>query len=139
MKTIFKSRLEAEKVAKAMLEHTDKYGVVTLHDFYEICGHEASLNYSRYGWVNLKKIEVYLSLNDDGFLLTLPDPIILDLDIEMEPSEPKVEKVCPYLPYTESGTFITSTGTWTTTKFPPCIGDRCVAYKNGECKRLTNG
>jgi len=134
--TTFISREKAERVIDQILKCEALYGVLTLYDYYSMLGHNVSLNYKKYGWVNLDKLDVYLSIGDDGFIVNLPDPIILDIGIE--PKEPVVEKYCPYLPFSESGNYLSKPGSYTITKFPLCIGDSCAAYKNGECQRLAN-
>lgn len=47
-------------------------------------------------------------------------------------------KLCPYLPVTEERKAVCiGTGDITVTYFNSCLKEKCMAYVNGECSKLT--
>lgn len=55
---VFGSRVEANKVLDDMIDILEKYGVVTVADFHDLCDITGNYTDNLYGWVNLKKAEI---------------------------------------------------------------------------------
>ena len=68
---IFETQSDAETVLVDLKKRLEKYGVVSLVDFYDIAGMTLS-DYSdyNYGWSNLEK--AYVSEEPYGYLVNLP-------------------------------------------------------------------
>lgn len=55
---VFGSRVEANKVLDSMIDILEKYGVVTVADFHDLCDITSNYIDNQYGWVNLKEAEI---------------------------------------------------------------------------------
>lgn len=74
---IFESRKAAYTVLNDMSEIIDKYGVVTIADFYDLCEVCKVVNRSSsYGWTNVDWCEVARVRN--GYIIKLPKPMKID-------------------------------------------------------------
>lgn len=70
------TRAEAEAVFESLFEKLEKYGSVTVADFYRTVGATANYMDDRWGWKNLDDADV--KRVRDGVLLVLPNPEALD-------------------------------------------------------------
>lgn len=87
----FKTRREAETVFNEMSDLLNKYGNITVADYYELCGGTPQYTDRQYGWTSLKDTQILLSL-DFGYLILLPEPIKLEdtkVSVRVEPVIPK--------------------------------------------------
>ena len=75
---IFDSRADAREVLDCMHEVLDRFGIVSVADFYELSHAEECSTYTdnKYGWTNLDNAEVVR--DRDGFRIMLPKVDILD-------------------------------------------------------------
>lgn len=69
---IFNSRGEAEDVLSKLSEAIEEYGLVSVGDFYDLCGIHSSYTDNKYGWSNLR--EAFTERNRDGYIIKLPRP-----------------------------------------------------------------
>lgn len=67
------NRNEAQDVIDQMYEILSRFGVVTVHDLYEMTGVESSHVDYKWGWQRLNGSQVR-RLRDGGYLLDLPEP-----------------------------------------------------------------
>ncbi len=67
---IFGSRVKANKVLDDMIDILEKYGVVTVAEFHELCDITSNYTDNLYGWVNLKEAEIIRIRA--GYKLSLP-------------------------------------------------------------------
>lgn len=61
---IFKSREEAEKVLECMRDIVDKFGNVSVRDFYDLLGFPSTKNSRNKGWVLLTNFEILQKENE---------------------------------------------------------------------------
>ena len=73
----FDSRGEAELVRDGMLEALDVYKQVTVADFYDLAGVTTEFTDNKFGWVDLRGIEVRRSPRY-GYYIVLPKCIPLE-------------------------------------------------------------
>lgn len=74
---IFDTRLEADKVKDQMNDIIDKYGFVTVSDMYSLSGlTDTSYRANKYGWANLRNVEI--RQDRDGYIIDLPKPLPID-------------------------------------------------------------
>lgn len=53
------SRYKAEKVLNKMYELVENYGLVSIADYYQLCGkHQYPFTYDNYGWYDLRNAEI---------------------------------------------------------------------------------
>lgn len=64
------SKTDAEKVLHTMIEILDRYGMVTLADFNELCDLASAHTDYKWGWTNLLYVGVLQ--RRDGFIIDLP-------------------------------------------------------------------
>ena len=82
----FESRGEAIHTLERMRDKIQKFGYITIANYYYISGKPEYISYKLfdYGWTNLNNVAVYSYLKKGGsrvYCLTLPDPIpIVKLD-----------------------------------------------------------
>lgn len=73
---VFESRGEATSVLEAMEDLIDKYGPVSVADYYDLCGSwESNYEANKFGWVTLKDAKVVRIR--EGYKLSLPIPVEL--------------------------------------------------------------
>jgi len=73
---VFDSRKEADEVLIAMEEILDTYDVVTVNDYYDLCGVTGKFTDDKYGWTNLDNARVVRSY--DGYVIKFPRVIPVD-------------------------------------------------------------
>jgi hypothetical protein len=69
---ILESRGEAEDVLSHMVDLIDDYGVVSVGDYYELVGIEASYTDNKYGWTNVR--DAFVERVRNGYSIRLPRP-----------------------------------------------------------------
>lgn len=74
---VLDSRIEAEEVLDRLEAMLDKYDSVTVADFYELCGVEATYTDQKYGWTNLASAKPQ-RIPGGGHLVRMPPPEPLD-------------------------------------------------------------
>jgi hypothetical protein len=67
---IFSSRGEAEDVLSKLSELVEDYGLVSVADFFDLCGLQSSFTDNKYGWTSLK--EAFTERIRDGYVIRLP-------------------------------------------------------------------
>lgn len=73
---VFESRGEATSVLEAMEDVIDKYGVVSVADYYDLCDDwKSDYEANKFGWVTLKDAKVVRIR--EGYKLSLPIPVEL--------------------------------------------------------------
>ncbi len=70
------SRKEAEEVLERMDELIDKYGIVSVADYYDLVGETGSYTDNKYGWTTLRTAEVIRVR--EGYMIKLPRPKVID-------------------------------------------------------------
>lgn len=70
------SRGEAEEVLVKMDEIVDKYGTISVADFYELVGVSGNYTDNKYGWTNIRDAKVIRTR--DGFIIKLPRAVPLN-------------------------------------------------------------
>lgn len=73
---ILESRGEAEHVLDILLEQIERYDKVSVADLYEAVGVIGNYTDNNYGWTELGSARIQRVR--DGYMLNLPDPILLD-------------------------------------------------------------
>lgn len=73
---ILDTRREADEVLVAMEEILENYDVVTVNDYYDLCGVTGKFTDDRYGWTNLDTARVVRSY--DGYTIKFPRVIPVD-------------------------------------------------------------
>lgn len=73
---ILDSRGEAEKVLWNMDDCIERYGVVSVGDYYDLVGIAGDYTDHKYGWADLRNAQVMRVR--DGFLIKLPRPMPID-------------------------------------------------------------
>ena len=73
---VFESRGEATSVLEAMKDVIDKYGAVSVADYYDLCdGWKSDYEANKFGWVTLKDAKVVRIR--EAYKLSLPIPVEL--------------------------------------------------------------
>lgn len=57
-KLIFSTKKEAQVVLKYMREMIERYGCVTVRDYYDLCGMRSTYRDSLHGWYELQNIKI---------------------------------------------------------------------------------
>ena len=73
---ILDSRGEAEDVLSRMDELIDNYGIVSVADFYDLCGITGSYTDNKYGWTDIRSAQVVRVR--DGYKIKLPRALPLN-------------------------------------------------------------
>ena len=74
---VIPTRGEAEDVLSTMVEQIDRFGEVTVPDFYDLVGiTDDNYTSNRYGWIDLRDTSIRPVRN--GYVLTLPRAAFLD-------------------------------------------------------------
>lgn len=76
-KFIFSTKREAQEVVKCMREMIDTYGVVTVADYYDLCGMHSSYTDEKYGWITLRPVKIEKSdrYGFNEWTIELPKPL----------------------------------------------------------------
>jgi hypothetical protein len=74
---IIDSRGEAEAVLSRMGEVIDRYGVVSVADFYEMVGEKGEYTDNKYGWNSIRNAEV-VRVSGGGYMIRLPRAMAID-------------------------------------------------------------
>ena len=70
------SRGEAEEVLARMDELISTYGIVTVADFYDMCGITCDYTANKYGWTNIRNAQVVRVR--DGYMIKMPKSMPID-------------------------------------------------------------
>lgn len=73
---IFSSARDAEAVLAQLYDMSRRYGLVSVADFYEMCGKVGKHTDYKYGWKNFNGVQVYRTGN--GYSLNLPKALPFD-------------------------------------------------------------
>lgn len=73
---ILDSRGEAEDVLSRMDELIDSYGIVSVADFYDLCGITGNYTDNKYGWTDIRSAQVVRVR--DGYKIKLPRALALN-------------------------------------------------------------
>ncbi len=73
---ILEQRVEAEEVLDRMDAWIDKYGMVSVAEFYELCGVSGNYTDQKYGWTDIRGASIHRVRG--GYLVKLPPPEPLD-------------------------------------------------------------
>lgn len=70
----FATRVDAEKVYSQMLELSTQYGVISVNDYYELCGLEDKVSYElrNYGWTKDVVLNMSVVRNGPNYMIDLP-------------------------------------------------------------------
>ena len=74
---VFDTRGEALEVLRAMDDIIDRYGMVTVADYYELSGIQSAYTDNKYGWKNINNADT-LSVRGGGFTIRMPRPLPLE-------------------------------------------------------------
>jgi hypothetical protein len=69
-------RGEAEEVLMSLRDHIDRYGVVSVADFYDMVGQSAPYTANKHGWRDLR--DVGIDRVRDGYSINFPKAVPLD-------------------------------------------------------------
>ena len=69
---VFESRQQADAAFEEMCEKLDEYNVVSVYDYYDICGQTADFTDHNYGWTSLEGSSILRDRN--GWRLHMPKP-----------------------------------------------------------------
>ena len=72
---MFNERADAEEVLLRMAELVEKYGMVSVADFYELVGQRFAFTDQKYGWRDLRTAEIVRGIS--GFYIIFPKAIEL--------------------------------------------------------------
>lgn len=72
---MFNERADAEEVLLRMAELVEKYGMVSVADFYELVGQRFAFTDQKYGWRDLRTAEIVRGIS--GFYIRFPKAIEL--------------------------------------------------------------
>lgn len=77
---ILENRVDAEEVLDRMAAWLDRYEVVSLAEYYELCGLSGAYTDRRYGWRDIRDIQdaSIHRARGGGFVIRLPPPEVLD-------------------------------------------------------------
>lgn len=67
---IFDNRGEAERVLSSMDDVISTYGVVSVNDYYDLCGLDGNYTGQKYGWTDIRNAQV-MHIRD-GYVIKLP-------------------------------------------------------------------
>lgn len=73
---VLNTRGEAEDVLARMDELVSTYGIVSVADFYDLCGITCQYTDNRYGWTNIRNAQVIRVR--DGYMIKMPKAMPLD-------------------------------------------------------------
>lgn len=73
---IFETRHDAMEALKKMQDIIDLYGFVTIADFCDLNDLDASFMDSKYGWINIRNIDVVNTEN--GYIINLPKACLIE-------------------------------------------------------------
>lgn len=73
---VIDSRGEAEEVLARMDELISTYGIVTVADFYDMCGITCDYTANKYGWTNIRNAQVVRVR--DGYMIKMPKSMPID-------------------------------------------------------------
>lgn len=73
---MFNERADAEEVLLRMAELVEKYGMVSVADFYELVGQRFAFTDQKYGWRDLRTTEIIRGMS--GFYIRFPKVIPLE-------------------------------------------------------------
>jgi len=78
----FNTKKEAEAVLSDMKEIIESYGFIALGGLYYLIALPSTEEDNKYGWINLS--EAKINRIKDGYLLTLPRPILLGQETQLK-------------------------------------------------------
>lgn len=67
---IFTNKWEAEEVLSSLVEMVQRYGEVSVREFYELSNIEADYTDDKYGWTNLR--DAYVDRTRHGYVISFP-------------------------------------------------------------------
>lgn len=74
---VFKTRGEAEEVVDSMNDMLDRYGIVSVADFYQLSNVSSEYTDNDYGWTNIGNPEIVRE-RDGGYVIKLRRPMPID-------------------------------------------------------------
>ena len=76
---LFSNRGDAEAVLEAMDDIIDRYGIVSVGEYYELSDVPVP-NYTvnKYGWKNISTAQIKRSNSGDGYFIKLPRAVVID-------------------------------------------------------------
>lgn len=69
---------EAEEVLDQMYELLSEFGVVSISDYLDMLGVDHDYTYDKYGWTNLRNVEISRDRHSGEYYLRLPRPKLID-------------------------------------------------------------
>ena len=72
------TRSEAEDVLDQMYELLSEFGVVSISDYLDMLGVDHDYTYDKYGWTNLRNVEIGRDRHSGEYYLRLPRPKLID-------------------------------------------------------------
>lgn len=75
---VIKSLGEAKEVREQLIDYLETYDIVSVAEFYDMVGVTSSLTDNKWGWDNLRGVDI--KRVRDGYILTLPKPFYLDVE-----------------------------------------------------------
>lgn len=72
----FRSRKDAQVVYAAMLEQVERYGEVTVMQYYDLCGTDSNFSDDKWGWRDISRVRILPSRA--GYILDLGSPAYLE-------------------------------------------------------------
>ena len=73
---IIESRGEAEEVLTRLDELVETYGIVTVADFYDLCGITCDYTANKYGWTNVRNARIVRV--SEGYMIKMPKSMPID-------------------------------------------------------------
>lgn len=73
---VFIGRSSAEDTLNNMKQCITQYGFVSVSDYYDLSGITGKYTDAKFGWVNIKNVEIKRTKN--GYIIDLPQPIRID-------------------------------------------------------------
>lgn len=73
----FESYEDAENVISSMLDRIDRYGYVTVAEYYELCGVRAEYTDEGWGWTKFRKLEPRRI--NEGYIVDMEPPVMLNI------------------------------------------------------------
>jgi hypothetical protein len=73
-----RNRKEAMEVLISLEELIEKYGFVSLSDYYDLCGKPSEFTDNKYGWKDMKRTAI--AMNKYGYILELPKATLLEVN-----------------------------------------------------------
>ena len=68
----------AEDVLDQMYELLSEFGVVSISDYLDMLGVDHDYTYDKYGWTNLRNVEIGIDRHSGEYYLRLPRPKLID-------------------------------------------------------------